>query len=89
MANGVRVKVHRKAVNEIMTSPAAKQLVRRKAGAVARAANAESSWGGYRVAGLDDDVRARAIVYNISWRGIRDEARNNRMIRQLDEARDA
>ena len=89
MANRVRVKVHRDAIVQIMTSPAAKQLVRRKAGAVARGANAESSWGGYRVAGLDDDVRARAIIYNISWRGTLDESRNNRMIRQLDEARDA
>jgi hypothetical protein len=71
-----------KGIREIMSGPEARELVKSLADADRDACNEESSWGGYASTEDSDDVRARARVWSFDNRN--DEARDNRMIRNLD-----
>lgn len=84
----VKIVINRGGIRELLRSAQAQSLVNRKAGAIARACNAQSSWGGYRVDTTAGEDRARARIYNISRNGQKDENRNLRMIRNLDAGRD-
>lgn len=57
-------------------------IVAAKAEAIAAACNAESSWGGYASSARIDSDRARAHVWSFDNRV--DEARDNRILRNLD-----
>lgn len=63
-------------------SPQALALVEAKVKAIADACNAESSWGGYAFAAAIHPDRVRGTVWSYDNRV--DEARDNRMIRNLD-----
>lgn len=63
-------------------SPAALELIKAKAKAIADACNAESSWGGYASAAAIHPDRVRGTVWSYDNRD--DEARDNRMIKNLD-----
>jgi len=78
----VRLEFNREALRQIMSGPEARALVNGMADATRDACNAESSWGGYESADASDDIRARARVWSYDNRN--DEARDNRMIRNLD-----
>lgn len=73
------------AVRQIEQSPAVKADLRRRANAFADACNAESSWGGYEAFDDTDEDRPRTGVVNIAEHS--NEARNLRLLRNLDAAR--
>lgn len=60
-------------------------LVEEAAESIAEACNAESSWGGYDSAASNDGYTATGRVWEFDNR--EDEARNNRLIRNLDAGR--
>lgn len=68
-------------IRKLMAGPEAQALVNDLAKQTADAANAESTWGGYDHADASDNDRARARVWSYDDRN--DEARDNRMIRNL------
>lgn len=63
-------------------SPQALALLEEKAKAIADACNQQSSWGGYAYAARIEPERARARVWSYDNRN--DEARDHRMIKNLD-----
>lgn len=83
---GMRVEVKRSAIRALLTSEAVRADVARRAEAVADACNRASSWGGYE-ATHGGRSRARSLVWTIEREAVADNARNNRIIRNLDAAR--
>lgn len=79
----MRVKINRDGFREMRTSPAALALVTERAERIAGACNAASSWGGYEVRSNVNGNRARAQVWTIEREAVVDNARNNRIIREL------
>lgn len=78
----MKVVVHRKAVRELMCDHS---LLEGKAEAVRDACIADSTWGGYAASPVTDDgTRARSRVWSFDDRN--DEARDNRMVKNLDAA---
>lgn len=82
MAN-VRLTVNRAAIKAMLTSPAVRADIARRAEAVAEACNRDSSWGGYQ-ASHGGRSRARSAVWTIEPEAVADNARNQRLIRNLD-----
>lgn len=82
-----RLKFNRGAIRALMNTPEVAAELEARAAAVAAAANAESSWGGYHSALSTGGVRPHAHVWNVKRGAADDEARNNRMIRNLDAGR--
>lgn len=79
----VRLDWHKAAgLRAIDRSPQALALVAAKVKAIEDACNRESSWGGYASAASIDDDRVRGRVWSYDNRV--DEARDNRMIKNLD-----
>lgn len=78
----VKLKIHREAIRDILQSDEALEVVRAKGEAIADACNDQSSWGGYFTHAGIDGTRARARVWSADGRG--DEARDNRLVRNLD-----
>lgn len=87
MAKKPRVKFKRNAILDLMNTPALAEEVKRRAEAVAAAANAESTWGGYVSGMAADSDRPHARVWNVKSGASDDEARNQRMLRSLDAGR--
>lgn len=82
--SNMRVKVHGKRYPEFMAGAPAQALLDQMGKAVADACNAESSWGGYHYAVHVDERRARVHIWSADRRN--DEARDQRLIRNLDAA---
>lgn len=82
MAN-VRLDYKRGAIGELLTSPAVRADIARRAQAVADACNRDSSWGGY-VASHGGRSRARSAVWTIEPEAVADNARNQRLLKNLD-----
>ncbi|HEY4268414.1 MAG TPA: hypothetical protein VGM94_09510 [Galbitalea sp.] len=78
----VRLKWNQPAFVAIDTAPKALELVRSKVDAIAAACNEQSSWGGYASGAAIHPDRVRGTVWSFDNRV--DEARDNRMIRNLD-----
>lgn len=78
-----RVKINRGGFKALRTSPEALALVTRRAQAIADACNASSSWGGYEARSSATGNRARAQVWTIEREAVVDNARNNRILREL------
>ena len=75
------------AIGKLLAEPAVRADLERRARAVADAANASSSWGGYFSGPASGGERPRARVWNIKSGASDDESRNNRLIRALDAGR--
>lgn len=88
MARSVRVVHRREGYRELRVSPGAWADIARRAEAISDACNAQSSWGGYdfEVMNLSTD-HAEANVWTIDDRGVEDNARSNRLLRNLDAGR--
>lgn len=83
----VRWVINKKAIVAFLRDPRVVDELERRAAAIAAAANAASSWGGY-VSEVDTSgARPTARVWNIKHGASDDEARNNRMIRALEAGR--
>lgn len=79
----VRVEVDREAIRQLLRSSEARDMLARKAKAVEDACNADSEWGGYHsAAGVGPD-RARARVWSVGPAANEDNARNQRLVRNL------
>ena len=78
-----KVKVNRDEFRRLRTSPAALALVASRAEAIAAACNAASSWGGYEARSSAAGNRARAQVWTIEREAVVDNARNQRLIRNI------
>lgn len=80
----MRLKINRGGFNELRTSQQAQALVDREAERVADACNAQSSWGGYEATSRSNPKRrAAAYVWTIEREAVVDNARNNRLLRNL------
>lgn len=80
----MRLKVNRGEFRELRTSPAAQALVDKHAERIAAACNAQSSWGGYEATSRANPVqRAAAYVWTREREAVADNARNNRILRNL------
>lgn len=82
MAQRIRAKLNRRGIRSLLNSDEALALVASKGEAIAEACNSQSSWGGYFTAASADGVRARAKVWSADGRN--DEARDQRLVRNLD-----
>lgn len=82
-----RLKFNAGAIRRLMEDPAVAADVASRAAAVADAANAGSSWGGYEYEVSTAGARPRARVWNVKSGAADDESRNNRLIRSLDAGR--
>jgi hypothetical protein len=78
-----KVKINRDNFRRLRTSPEALALVADRAEAVAEACNAQSSWGGYEARSSASGNRARAQVWTIEREAVVDNARNQRLIRNI------
>lgn len=79
----MEVRVSRAAIRDMLTSDSVRADIARRAEAVADACNAESSWGGYK-ATHGGRSRARSSVWTVEPEAVADNARNNRIVRNLD-----
>ena len=61
--------------------------LRERAKKIADACNMQSTWGGYYSAAVVRGDRARARVWSIGPKAAEDNARNQRLIRNLDAGR--
>lgn len=77
-------RINQRTILSWLRDPALVNDLERRAAAIAAAANAESSWGGYESEVDTSGSRPRARVWNIKPEAQDDEARNNRIIRNLD-----
>lgn len=82
-----KVKIHRGAIRKLMQDPKVLADLKRRGEAIAAAANAQSSWGGYYSGVSEQSGRPSVRVWNIKQAAADDEARNNRLIRSLDAGR--
>lgn len=80
----VRWVINKQAIAALMRHPDVVDDLKRRAKAIADAANADSSWGGYYSEVDTSGRRPTARVWNIKHGASDDEARNNRMIRALE-----
>ena len=78
-----KIKFQRGAIRKMLTSPEARADIQRRAEAVAQACNSQSSWGGYEASQQPGRNRARSIVWTIEGEAVADNARNNRIVRNL------
>lgn len=83
----VNVKINDAALAKLLVSPEVVADLERRGKAVAAAANADSSWGGYYSEASGTGKRAHARVWNVKHGAADDEARNNRLLRSLDAGR--
>lgn len=74
------------ALENLASSPRVRADITRRAAAIRDACNAESSWGGYESGPESENRRASANVWTIGL-GRADNARSNRMVRNLDAGR--
>ena len=80
----LRWRPNRAALRQLLDDPAVVADTQRRAEAIAQACNSQSTWGGY-VARPDDDAdRARSVVLNVDPDASPDEARNLRMLSNMD-----
>lgn len=77
-----RVKINSAGAKAILTSGEVAADLASRAEAVASACNGASTWGGYHASSSTSGTRARAWVRSSDRRN--DEARDNRMIHNLD-----
>lgn len=72
------------AIRQILNSSRMRDAVEEAAERVKDACNGESSWGGYE-SGMEETNRKRAAanVWTIDTRAAREEARHNRMLRNI------
>jgi hypothetical protein len=82
VASNVKVVVHEGAVHELLTSTAVQRDLERRGAAIAAACNADSAWGGYDSGPVPGDPTAKVNVWSIGEND--DEARRNRLVRNLD-----
>jgi hypothetical protein len=78
----VRLVYNMKAFEALMKSPEVESFIEAKTKAVEDACNAQSSWGGYHSDVSVNDDRIRGRVWSSDNRN--DEARDNRLIHNLD-----
>lgn len=84
----VRVEHHAAGYIALRTHPAMWADIAARAARIAAACNAASSWGGYEWELITQNQgRASANVWTIDDRGIKDNARTNRLLRNLDAGR--
>lgn len=84
----IRLKFKRGAFAELRTQPKVRADIERRAAAVAAACNADSTWGGYKSGPeAQNQSRAAANVWTVSAGAREDNARNQRMIRNLQAGR--
>lgn len=80
-----RLKINRAALDALTSGPQSLALALGSAKAIADACNAESSWGGYEFDGEVGPDGAEARVFSIGEND--DDARRDRMVRNLDAGR--
>lgn len=84
---GIRVTINGQGIRECMSTPELWAEMARRAEAIKDACNGDSSWGGYE-SGLEErNWRASANVWTIDNRGLKDEQRWNRLLRNVDAGR--
>lgn len=83
----IRVVMNSDGVERLLKSSGVLADLDRRARAIASAANASSSWGGYDSEASNVGNRARARVWNVKHGAADDESRNNRLLRSLDAGR--
>lgn len=77
----IRIEVDASAIEDILTSQKAYDVVAAEAERIADACNAQSEWGGYHASDGSGPSRARARVHSADNRN--DEFRDQRMLRNL------
>lgn len=77
-----KLKFNPDAFDRILGGAEAVEMVKEKAGSIAEACNSQSSWGGYFSSANTTGERARGHVWSADNRN--DEARDQRMVRNLD-----
>jgi hypothetical protein len=82
MTSSVKVVIHEAAVRELLTSAAVQSDLERRGAGIAAACNADSTWGGYESGPVPGDPTAKVNVWSIGADD--DEARRNRLVRNLD-----
>jgi hypothetical protein len=83
-----RVTIHRDQFRALRTSAKAQALVDAAAERIAAACNGQSTWGGYEASSRPNPTqRAAAYVWTIEPEAVADNARNQRLIRNLDAGR--
>ena len=82
-----KVKFKNGAIRKLMADPAVVADLERRAKAVADACNVQSSWGGYHSAVSTEGNRPRARVWSVGPKADEDNARNQRMLRNMDAGR--
>lgn len=83
----VRVRLNHAGIRAAMGTPKLREEIANRAEAIAEACNAQSSWGGYESGEETQNWRASANVWTIDDRGAQDNARAQRMLRNVDAGR--
>lgn len=85
MTSSVRVVMNPEGVKKVLNDPRIQKALEERAAAIAKACNAESSWGGYESGPVEEKDTARANVWTIGDHD--DEARQQRLVKNLDAGR--
>lgn len=82
MAKG-KLKFNNRAIAKLMEDPQVVADLEKRAAAVRDACNSQSTWGGYYSAVSTEGNRPRARVWSVGPKADEDNARNQRLIRNL------
>lgn len=85
--SNIRIKWNIKGFKEIRTTPELQALVKKKVNEIAEKANSNLSEPGYEASTYANSNRARGSVAAVSYKAREDNARNNTLLRALNESK--